>query len=109
GCLVTEQRIDDDGLNDGEFCIALHIDNVELTSEVLVSLFGDDYHALDYMQTEKLSNGLHTITVAIDEAQVPMLIRALCDAGVEVHRVLSAHTSLEDKFLKWTTARGEVS
>lgn len=28
--------------------------------------------------------------------------------GVEVHRVLSAHTSLEDKFLKWTTARGEV-
>ncbi|HDR3452538.1 TPA: ABC transporter ATP-binding protein, partial [Bacillus thuringiensis] len=108
GCLVTEQRIDD-GLNDGEFCITLHIDNVELTSEVVVNLFGDDHHALDYMQTEKLSNGLHTMIVAIDEGQVPKLIRALCDAGVEVHRVLSAHTSLEDKFLKWTTARGEVS
>lgn len=39
GCLVTEQRIDD-GLNDGKFCITLHIDNVELTSEVLVNLFG---------------------------------------------------------------------
>ncbi|MGN4254091.1 ABC transporter ATP-binding protein [Bacillus cereus group sp. MYBKT14-1] len=108
GCLVTEQRIDD-GLNDGKFCITLHIDNVELTSEVLVNLFGDDHHALDYVQTEKLSNGVHTITVAIDEGQVPMLIRALCAAGVEVHRVLSTHTSLEDKFLKWTTARGEVS
>ena len=107
GCLVTEQRIDD-GLNDGKFCITLHIDNVELTSEVLVNLFGEDHHALDYMQTEKLSNGVHTITVAIDEGQVPMLIRALCAAGWKFI-VLSTHTSLEDKFLKWTTARGEVS
>ncbi|MGV2794492.1 ATP-binding cassette domain-containing protein, partial [Clostridium perfringens] len=108
GRLVIEQRIDD-GLNDGNFCITLHIDNIELTSEVVVNLFGDDHHALDYMQTEKLSNGLHTMTVAIDEGQVPKLIRALCDAGVEVHRVLPAHTSLEDKFLEWTTARSEVS
>ena len=77
---MTEQRIDD-GLNDGKFCITLHIDNVELTSEVLVNLFGEDHHALDYMQTEKLSNGVHTITVAIDEGQVPMLIRALCRRG----------------------------
>ncbi|EEL19533.1 ABC transporter ATP-binding protein [Bacillus toyonensis] len=108
GCLVTEERIDD-GLNDGKFYITLHVDNVELTSEVVVNLFGDDHHALDYTQTKKLSNGLHTMTVAIDEGQVPKLIRALCDARVEVHRVLPAHTSLEDKFLKWTTARGEVN
>ena len=60
------------------------------------------------MQTEKLSNGVHTITVAIDEGQVPMLIRALCCRGGS-SSVLSTHTSLEDKFLKWTTARGELS
>ncbi len=108
GCLMTEQRIDDE-LSGGEFCVTLHVDHIELTSEVVVNLFGDDHHALDDMQTEKLSNGLHKMTVAIDECQVPKLIRALCDAGVEVHRVLPAHTSLEDKFLEWTTTRGEVS
>lgn len=108
GRLVTEQRIGE-GISEDNFCITLHINNIERTSEVVADLYGHDPHMLEHKQTEKLSNGLHSITVAIDEDQVPQLIRALCDAGVEVHRVLPAHTSLEDKFLEWTTTRGEVS
>ncbi|MCP1423742.1 ABC-2 type transport system ATP-binding protein [Paenibacillus xylanexedens] len=110
GRLVTEQQIGK-GINDDIFCITLHIDNIERTREVMANLYRHDQNAMEYKHLDKLSNHLYTITIAIDEGQVPKLIRTLCDANVNVHRVFQAHTSLEDKFLEWTTVQdgGELS
>ncbi|GGO04973.1 ABC transporter ATP-binding protein [Saccharibacillus kuerlensis] len=108
GCLIAEQQIGDEA-GSSVLQLTLHVNDAERAGKALTEFSGGIHRSLKSKQAEQLPGGLYAIAITLEEEQVPKLIRSLCEAGVDIHRVLPAHTSLEDKFLEWTTKRGEVS
>ncbi|GGO01125.1 ABC transporter ATP-binding protein [Saccharibacillus kuerlensis] len=108
GSLMIEQQIGYEA-GDGGLQLTLHVNDLEKTSKVLAEFLGEHYHSLTNQQAEELPGGLYAVFLTLEEEQVPRLIRTLCSEGVDVHRVQPVNSSLEEKFLQWTTKRGEVS
>ncbi|GKU78235.1 ABC transporter ATP-binding protein [Paenibacillus sp. L3-i20] len=95
GKLVTVRSIGEEKQSEPQVTLSLQVSNVEKTTELLKGQAG--------VKVEKESGaGNGRIHITLQHEEIPSVVKALTNAGVDIYRLEELKSTLEDEFMKWT-------